>query len=50
MLPREDLEVLAQAMGVKPEVRKLPGLSTSPKTDAGARQRSVLDGKKYDPE
>ena len=39
----------AYDMGLKPEVLKLPGVSTSPLTDAAVRQSSVLGDKWYGP-
>ena len=47
MVPQVDLKVIAKAMGLKSEVRKLSGVSTSPLTDAGVRRWSVLGYKRY---
>ena len=49
LLPDKDIEVLARAMGIDRPSQNQPSEPTPQLTDAKARQRSVLDGKRYGP-
>ena len=49
LIPKKDLEILAKAMRVDGSGKKQPSELTPHLTDAMARQRSVLDDKRYEP-
>ena len=49
VVPKEDLKVLAKAMGLDKTSQGQPSESTPQLTGAKVRRRSVLDGKRYGP-